>query len=253
LVTSQNAVDGSWPGYEYWYGPLATAFNVNILGATPIPVGNPILDNFDRATSSAPKPIIESSWPYWSGATGIRQYDIEGFLENGKWNGMVEPDGSLPIYWNKTKFGVNQEAFVTLKTIDPRGVENDLLLKVQTNSKGVPDYTKGYIEVWFDPKAKAVRVNTLLPNKPWKIYTPDIIPVTQYKNGDKLGARVYADGTVHIDQNGTEVGKVTLNTSDQTFFNTKGGYIGLWFINTPEVYFDDFGGGNLGDLTPIAR
>ena len=197
LVTSQN-VDGSWYGYQYWTGALATAFNINILGATPIPVGNPVLDNFDRATSSAPIRIIDPSWMYWSGATGIKQYDIEGFLENDKWNGMVEPDGALPIYWNKTKFGVNQEAFVTLKTFDPDGVENDLLLKVQADSKGVINYKKGYIEVWFDPKAKAVRVNTLQPNKPWKIYTPDF-SVT-FKDGDKLGARVYADeiGRAHV-------------------------------------------------------
>jgi hypothetical protein len=132
--------------------------------------------------------------------------------------------------------------------LDPDGVENDLLLKVQPNSKGVPDYTKGYIEVWFDPKAKAVRVDTLLPNKPWKIYTPDI-SVT-FKDGDRLGARVYADGTVHIDLNGAEVGNVILNAKDQAFFNGKGGYIGLWFQSTPDAYFDDFGGGNLGAATP---
>lgn len=36
LVNSQNA-DGSWNGYAYWYGPLATAFNISILGATEIP------------------------------------------------------------------------------------------------------------------------------------------------------------------------------------------------------------------------
>ena len=36
LVTNQN-VDGSWNGYAYWTGPLATAFDVSILGATLIP------------------------------------------------------------------------------------------------------------------------------------------------------------------------------------------------------------------------
>jgi len=37
LVQNQNA-DGSWAGYQYWDGPLATAFNVSIKGATKIPV-----------------------------------------------------------------------------------------------------------------------------------------------------------------------------------------------------------------------
>jgi hypothetical protein len=36
LVDNQNP-DGSWTGTAYWVGPLATAFDINILGATPIP------------------------------------------------------------------------------------------------------------------------------------------------------------------------------------------------------------------------
>ncbi len=36
LVKNQNA-DGSWTGYSYWYGPLATAWNINILNATQVP------------------------------------------------------------------------------------------------------------------------------------------------------------------------------------------------------------------------
>ncbi len=53
LVTSQNA-NGSWTGYVNWFGPLATAFNVNILGATPIPVGNRLLDDFNRSDPNNP-------------------------------------------------------------------------------------------------------------------------------------------------------------------------------------------------------
>ena len=42
LVQSQNA-NGSWSGYSYWTGPLATAWNINILNATRIniPAGIP--------------------------------------------------------------------------------------------------------------------------------------------------------------------------------------------------------------------
>jgi len=36
LVNSQNA-DGSWGGYSNWTGPLATAWNINILNATAVP------------------------------------------------------------------------------------------------------------------------------------------------------------------------------------------------------------------------
>jgi hypothetical protein len=34
LVLSQNVVDGSWSGTDYWTGPLATAWDINILNAT---------------------------------------------------------------------------------------------------------------------------------------------------------------------------------------------------------------------------
>lgn len=37
LVNNQNA-NGSWSGYSQWLGVLATAFDINILGATQIPV-----------------------------------------------------------------------------------------------------------------------------------------------------------------------------------------------------------------------
>lgn len=39
LVRNQNA-DGGWDGYGYWYGPLATAFYLPILGGTAIPDDN---------------------------------------------------------------------------------------------------------------------------------------------------------------------------------------------------------------------
>ena len=43
--------DGSWTGYSYWYGPLATAFNVNILEAALIPP--------QRCDATAPSPQVD--------------------------------------------------------------------------------------------------------------------------------------------------------------------------------------------------
>jgi hypothetical protein len=40
LVTNQNG-DGSWNGYWNWVDPLATAFDINILGAIQIPINKP--------------------------------------------------------------------------------------------------------------------------------------------------------------------------------------------------------------------
>lgn len=46
LVSNQNG-DGSWPGYSSWFGPLATAWYINILAATEIPPPNedPVCDD----------------------------------------------------------------------------------------------------------------------------------------------------------------------------------------------------------------
>ncbi|MCX7240942.1 MAG: hypothetical protein NTU86_10950 [Burkholderiales bacterium] len=40
LVNTQSG-DGSWGGYAYWYGPLATAYFLPILGGAEIPIPNP--------------------------------------------------------------------------------------------------------------------------------------------------------------------------------------------------------------------
>ena len=54
---------------------------------------------------------------------------------------------------------------------------------------------------------------------------------------------VKADGTVRVYQNNTLLTTVTLNAADQSFFNAKGGKIGLWTVAAPNAFFDDFGGG----------
>jgi hypothetical protein len=88
-----------------------------------------------------------------------------------------------------------------------------------------------------------VRVSTLRSNRPiWTNYGKTSIT---FSNGDQLGARALANGTVQIYKNGTLVATITLNTADQTFFNAKGGRIGLWAIAAPNTFFDDFGGGSV--------
>ena len=90
---------------------------------------------------------------------------------------------------------------------------------------------------------KSVTVDTLLPGTTqWTNYTPLLVT---FNDGDKFGAQALSNGEVHILKNGIEVGKVVLNAKDQAFFNSRGGYIGLWFIGSADGYFDDFGRGNL--------
>ena len=71
-----------------------------------------ILDDFNRSNGS-----LGSNWKGSKGAYRIVNNQVD-----------VRKDG--PIYW-KNAFGVNQEAYVTLTTVDPKGGEQDLLLKVQ--------------------------------------------------------------------------------------------------------------------------
>jgi hypothetical protein len=55
--------------------------------------------------------------------------------------------------------------------------------------------------------------------------------------------RALADGTIVLYKNGMVIGSVTLNAANGTFFNAKGGKIGLWALGASKAYFDDFGGG----------
>jgi hypothetical protein len=59
-------------------------------------------------------------------------------------------------------------------------------------------------------------------------------------DGDKMGARAYADGTVEVYKN-----DILLATRDVSSWShyANGGYIGLWFINATDAVLDDFGGG----------
>jgi hypothetical protein len=150
----------------------------------------------------------------------------------------VRGDGA--IYW-KDAFGVNQEAYVTFNTVDPGGLEQDLLLKVQGDYG--PNWGEGAIEVLYDAAADTVTIWTFrLDTLDWFSYPA--IPIT-FVNGDVFGAQALATGDVVILKNGIEVGRVTLNAADQVFFNPRGGYIGLWFIMARNAFLDDFGGGSI--------
>ena len=182
-----------------------------------------VLDNFNR-----PNGRLGSNW---SGATATSQYVLK--------NDQVEPDGSLPIYWNPSPYGVNQEAFVTLSKVDPNGQEQDLMLKVQGGPNGI-DYSKGVIEVDYLAQSHAVRLSTLRPNSGWFDY-PTVSAT--FQAGDQFGARAYSTGEVRIYRNRQQIASIMMKSADRAFFDGRGGYIGLWFVSSRGSVFDDFGGG----------
>ncbi|MEZ4734645.1 MAG: hypothetical protein R3E79_46735 [Caldilineaceae bacterium] len=171
----------------------------------------------------------------WAGLTGQSFYKIA--------NQRVDVQLGGPVVWRPTTFGVNQAAFVTLSTLDPFSPSQGVLLKVQGST--IPN--GGAIAVVYDRLAKAVRVSTLRLNTPaWTVYGNT--PAT-FANGDTLLGCVQADGTVRVYQNNTLLSTVTLNAADQSFFNAKGGKIGLWTVAAFNAYVDDFGGGALTGVT----
>ncbi len=187
---------------------------------SPTPVGgfpaNAVLDNFNRANG----PLGTTDW---SGS-------VSGFsiLSNRL---DVGPDGD--IYWN-TVFGANQEAYVTLTSIDPNAAEIDLILKQQGST-----WQDGSLEIWYQPSTNRVQVWTFDPANSWTQYGGDI-PVT-FAAGDRFGARARFNGLVEVYRNSTLLGSVSILNWQ---FCASGGRIGLWMIEAPNTVLDDFGGGN---------
>jgi hypothetical protein len=74
LVKAQRP-DGSWVGYSYWTGPMATAFHVNILGAVDIPKGTykcPLRQAFWQSS--------RTTWPVDSLSLGGQPYSKTDLL-----------------------------------------------------------------------------------------------------------------------------------------------------------------------------
>ena len=200
--------------------PTATATFTSTPSPTPCP-GASGLDAFNRANGAL--------GTNWSGSTATTYYTIA--------TNRVDVVNGGPLYWLPTSFGVNQEVFVTLAAVDPLGAEQDLLLKVQGTS---PNWSQGVIEVLFDAPAGTVHVETYRSGAGWTVYPAS--PAT-FAAGDRFGARALANGTVEIYRNCTRLAVTTLAAADQTFFNPKGGRIGLWFVSASSAFLDDFGGG----------
>jgi RHS repeat-associated protein len=202
--------------------PTPTATNTSVPGS----FCSTVLDDFNRANGS-----IGSNW---SGSTG-------GYSINA--NRLDADTGNNYIYWNPTSFGPDQEACLTLTTIDTAAYNFDLLLKSQSSST----WSAGLIDVTYLPAYNVVQVWTYAPGgQSWVQHGADI-PVT-FANGDRFGAKAKADGTVEVYKNSTLVGSRsvatwTLHTS------TLGGYLGLVFFNASNMLADDFAGGNVGGPT----
>jgi PKD repeat protein len=186
----------------------------------PPPGGFPqtaVLDNFNRANGA-----IGSSWRDQTSAFRIA-------------SNVLSPTGNSDSYveWNGS-FGANQEAFVTLSTVQATGLEHNLMLKTQGNS-----WSGGHIEVTFGGPTNSVRVITLQPPSTW--VTRATFTGVPFASGDQLGARALADGTVQVYKNGAQIG--TTSVTGWPYY-AQGGRIGISVGRAASARFDNFGGGN---------
>ncbi len=205
---------------DYYENSSQLGSSLTIISGFP---ANSVLDNFNRANGG-----VGSNWAI---ANGTSFYKIASNKLD------VQLGGAL--VWKPASFGTSQEAFVTISTVDRHSVSQGVMLKAQSTSQT----GAGVILVVYDAQAGAVRVSTLRSDRPiWTNYGNTLVT---FANGDQLGGRALANGTVQVYRNGILTATVTLNTADQTFFNSRGGRIGLWTLVAPAAFFDDFGGGTI--------
>jgi hypothetical protein len=199
--------------------PTATPTPTNPPTSTPTatPGGFPgtgVLDTFNRANG----PIGAN----WAGATG-------GYSVNGN---RLDVESGGALYWN-TAFGADQEVYVTLSAIDANAQEIDLLLKGQGTGEC------NVLEVWYDPRAGRVQVWTCHGSGVWTQHGANISAT--FQAGDRFGARARFDGTVEVYRNGTRIGTVAVSSAWP--YRGSGGRIGVWMLQAPATFLDDFGGG----------
>jgi hypothetical protein len=176
-----------------------------------------VLDNFNRANGA-----IGTGWNGTTSGYSI----VSNRLDVGSGGATLRT----------TLFGSEQEAYVTLSTIDAAGTQHALLLKSQSQTS----WNGGAIGVSYDAVNKRVQVWTYSSAQGWTQRGTNIL-VTMV-NGDRLGARAKANGTLEVYRNGILIG--SRDASGWTY-SASAGYIGLWFAGSGNSVLDDFGGGTL--------
>ena len=134
-------------------------------------------------------------------------------------NNEVAVRGGGPIYWQPEKYGVDQEACVTLTKINPKSRQHALLLKVQA----LNDWRQGAILVSYNARSGNVEVQVRdVANHKWILVGSFARSMV---DGDQIRAKAFADGTVEV-----FINDVSIGTADAgSFYADKGGQIGLWF------------------------
>jgi hypothetical protein len=170
--------------------------------------------------------------PGWTGPEGLGGYTIR--------NNEVLALGSGPIFRTGT-FGANQETFLTLTGVDPAGEYQTLILKARTTN-----WRQGVIVVGYAATEGAVVIDTFQPGNlgPLNGWHRLALAAATFANGDVLGARAFADGSVTVYKNCVPLASAATQPVNGNFFVNRGGRIGIWYDNVSAAKFDNFGGGS---------
>ncbi len=222
-------------------------FHVLRNSLAPFPAGA-VLDFFNRSTPSTSQTLGGN----WGGAASLLSalYRVTPNAPAAEANqAQVRAIGGN-VYWSAgSTLGANQDAYVTFtKTVaSGGGRQGGVLLKVGTTGIGT---LNSFISATYNASTGSVVVATATTaGQALSPVTRATFSGVTFANGDTLGARALADGTVNVYKNGTQIG--TTNVS--AFFTASGGRIGVRFSGsgltpfTPpnDVRFDNFGGGNV--------
>ena len=193
---------------------------------------SPLLDDFNR----------RNGWGLGSSWRGPRKSRWFHLINNEV---QVQQNDKATIVWNRTRFGANQEAYVTLTQVSSNAAEQSLLLKVSTSNPA--SRRASMIKVAYIANRNRVEIYTRSRRQGW-VRQARFDGVT-FVNGDQFGARALADGTVTAYQNGVPIGSVNVTSGPNPWpanLAAGRGRIGLWFIEaTGDAIFDNFGGGTI--------
>jgi hypothetical protein len=164
------------------------------------------------------------------------ELDAFGSAEQASTEGVLDVEAGGPIYWLGNTLGRDQQAFISLVELDPNGQHHSVLLKVQPNKDGLPRWQRGAIAVFYNTiDGNKVGVETYVPGRGW--HTLATFPMT-LRDGDQLGGRALANGTVQAFVNGIAIFDQPISAGP--FFANKAGRAGLWFSVTADTLLDDF-------------
>lgn len=186
----------------------------------------PVVDNFNRRNAG-----LGRDW-------GVLYTDSYRISSN---QGLVGTGG--PAYYRGTSnagpiFGVNQAVALTL--VNPVGVDQGILLKIQPQGSGAIGtykYQNGAIDVWYNSSTGLVTISVFEKNIGWRdlgAFAATIQP------GSVLGAVALDNGTIKAYVNCELIGSVKT-----PLLANKGGLTGIWYENSSGARFDNFQAGTL--------